>query len=336
MLEPYAKGEEWEEQLKRYDGSFFSGTYIGFCSMKTEKSFPKNVLQLRAIGGISFCAADENECGELETLLETPAGKSCPHKGLEELHACYREAYSAWQESFFSGKVCVFQKKVDYKPSGVTAGQLAGLIGLSKEEDVIKLLRGEASRVYHGEADPNEFAYLCGQFIDMLAATYSDFIGGDQDIKKYGNIWDFGSIGNYLKALDEYLKEFCAGTEAAFSDFENKQKIRQAVQYVQAHFREQLNMAEVSNRVSMNYSLFSTLFKQYTGHNFVNYLQNLRIDEAKRLLETTDWYIYEIGRRAGFTDDKHFLKIFKSTTGFSPSDYRKSKHLMNRSNEENN
>lgn len=141
----------------------------------------------------------------------------------------------------------------------------------------------------------------------------------------------FGSANRYLKMLDEWLEDFCSKTTAAFSNFENKQKIHQAVQYVQAHFREPLNMAEVSNRVSMNYSLFSTLFKQYTGVNFVNYLQNLRINETKHLLETTDWHIYEIGRCVGFTDDKHFLKTFKSVTGFSPTEYRKSKLLMERS-----
>ena len=134
--------------------------------------------------------------------------------------------------------------------------------------------------------------------------------------------------------LDNWLDDFCTKTTAAFSNFENKQKIHQAVQYVQAHFSEPLNMAEVSNRVSMNYSMFSTLFKQYTGVNFVNYLQNLRINEAKRLLETTDRHIYEIGRRAGFSDDKHFLKIFKSATGFSPTEYRKSKLLMDRPDDE--
>lgn len=136
--------------------------------------------------------------------------------------------------------------------------------------------------------------------------------------------------------MDSRMEELCAGAAAAFSNFENKQKIHQAVQYVQAHFREPLNMAEVSNRVSMNYSLFSTLFKQYTGVNFVSYLQTLRINETKRLLETTDWHIYEIGRRAGFTDDKHFLKTFKAATGFSPTEYRKSKLLMERSGSDGN
>ena len=124
------------------------------------------------------------------------------------------------------------------------------------------------------------------------------------------------------------MDAFCGKAAEDFSDYENKQKIRQGVQYIQQHFREPLNMAVVSNHVSMNYSLFSLLFKQYTGGNFVAYLQKLRLDEAKRLLETTDWRVNEIGRNVGFSDEKHFLKVFKSAVGMSPTEYRKSALLL--------
>ena len=103
---------------------------------------------------------------------------------------------------------------------------------------------------------------------------------------------------------------------------------------MQQNFRQPLNMAQVSNHVSMNYSLFSLLFKQYTGSNFVSYLQKLRLDEAKKLLETTDWRVNEIGRRAGFSDEKHFLKVFKAAVGMSPTEYRKSVLLLKQDGQE--
>ena len=334
MLEPDAKGEKWAERLGRYDGKFFTGEYVGFCSAQTEKQLPPNVLVLHAVGTVMFYAVPENDSAVLEEKLSLPVGKSGKHNGLDTLHICYREAYSAWQTSFFTEKLCDKVNGAEFKPLNVNARQLAGLIGLSKWRDASRLLRGEFARVVRGEVFAEDAASLCRQFIEQLNETYPDLIGDDREIQEYGNIWDFGSAAKYLDMLDNWLDDFCTKTTAAFSNFENKQKIHQAVQYVQAHFSEPLNMAEVSNRVSMNYSMFSTLFKQYTGVNFVNYLQNLRINEAKRLLETTDRHIYEIGRRAGFSDDKHFLKIFKSATGFSPTEYRKSKLLMDRPDDE--
>lgn len=327
MLDPDAEGDEWRERLDRYGGRFFTGTYVGFCSVAGDRQLPESVLKLHAVGQVLFYAVQEDRSAALEGELSRPLGKSEPHRGLETLHICYREAYSAWQTSFFTGRACAF-KAAAYQPLSVTAKQLVGLVGLSKWQDASRLLRGETARVSRGEVDPEAFARLCDQFVGQLERTYPEFTDGA--LRVYGSIWDFGGIHAYLKALDSWLEEFCARTAAAFSDFENKRKIRQAVQYVQNHFREPLSMAEVSNRVSMNYSLFSTLFKQYTGVNFVSYLQNLRIEQSKQLLEATDWRVSEVGRRAGFTDDKRFLKVFKAVTGFSPTEYRKSRLLLDR------
>ena len=87
-------------------------------------------------------------------------------------------------------------------------------------------------------------------------------------------------------------------------------------------------MAMVSNYVSMNYSLFSIEFKNYTGMNFVNYLKEIRIKAAKRLLENTELRIQEVGKMVGYENYKHFMKIFKNICGVSPSEYRKMKTSM--------
>ena len=86
-------------------------------------------------------------------------------------------------------------------------------------------------------------------------------------------------------------------------------------------------MAVVSNYISMNYSLFSYAFKQYTGTNFVNFLKDLRMQEAKRLLETSDMRVNEISQAVGYENEKHFMKIFKATLGVSPTEYRKNIQL---------
>ena len=245
-----------------------------------------------------FYAVQEEDAGPLGESLPIPAGRSAVCHGLEQLNACYRQACGAWQRSFFSGALCAAPLETPGRPLAVNAQQLAGLAGLSRGTEAVRLLRGEAQGVACGEKSPDAFARLCAEFAQQMNTSYQSLT------KRYG------------------------------ADFENKQKIRQGVQYIQQHFREPLNMAVVSNHVSMNYSLFSLLFKQYTGGNFVSYLQKLRIDEAKRLLETTDRRVNEIGRSVGFSDEKHFLKVFKSAVGMSPTEYRKSALLLQREQEE--
>lgn len=73
----------------------------------------------------------------------------------------------------------------------------------------------------------------------------------------------------------------------------------------------------------MKHSLFSAAFKEHTGVNFVNYLKEIRIAEAKRLLIQTEDKITEIAKQVGFENDKHFMKSFKTACGVSPSEFRK-------------
>ena len=100
-------------------------------------------------------------------------------------------------------------------------------------------------------------------------------------------------------------------------------KIQAAIKYIEDNFDKDLNMAVVSNEISMNYSLFSVAFKNYTGENFVTYVKTLRMDKAKALLEETDLKVNEISKAVGYDNEKHFLKSFKAFVGVSPSEYRK-------------
>ena len=127
----------------------------------------------------------------------------------------------------------------------------------------------------------------------------------------------------FISKLKSWMLSFvnCLSDEYLYD--QNKRKIRAALEYIHENYQKDLNMAQVSNYVCMNYSLFSLTFKEYTGVNFVNYLKNIRIKEAKRLLAETDWKVADIGHKVGYENDKHFMKIFKNICGISPSDYRK-------------
>ena len=102
-----------------------------------------------------------------------------------------------------------------------------------------------------------------------------------------------------------------------------KEKMEEAISYIRENYAKDLNMAMVSNHICMKYSLFSAAFKEHTGVNFVNYLKEIRIAEAKRLLIQTEDKITEIAKQVGFENDKHFMKSFKTACGVSPSEFRK-------------
>lgn len=83
--------------------------------------------------------------------------------------------------------------------------------------------------------------------------------------------------------------------------------MQKAIDYINENYNKDLNIAVVSNYISMNYLLFSVSFKEYTGSNFVNYLKLIRMKEAKRLLTETELNVIEISQEVGYDNEKHFI-----------------------------
>ena len=73
--------------------------------------------------------------------------------------------------------------------------------------------------------------------------------------------------------------------------------IRQAKNFVTQHYAESISLAQVAKHVCLSTSYFSTLFKTETGVGFVEYLQHIRIEQAKKLLKTSKMRIADIVRK---------------------------------------
>ena len=68
---------------------------------------------------------------------------------------------------------------------------------------------------------------------------------------------------------------------------------------------------------------FSELFRETTGTTFSAYLNNIRMEEAKRLLRDTDEPVYIVAEKTGYKDPKFFSRQFRKSVGVKPADYRK-------------
>lgn len=99
--------------------------------------------------------------------------------------------------------------------------------------------------------------------------------------------------------------------------------ITEAKRYIQQHYQEALRLEDVSSAVGFNATYFSTLFKKETGQNFMDYLTDLRIGKAKELLCGDDLSVQDVAEMVGYRDLKYFSRLFKKTTGVSPSDFKK-------------
>ena len=95
--------------------------------------------------------------------------------------------------------------------------------------------------------------------------------------------------------------------------------------YINNHYFENLTLESISTRYYLSTFYFSRTFKEVTGFHFIEYLNNVRIKEAKKLLINSSRSIHEIAAAVGFNNTTHFGRVFKQITGCSPSAYEKRK-----------
>ncbi|WP_088103689.1 helix-turn-helix domain-containing protein [Halalkalibacter urbisdiaboli] len=103
------------------------------------------------------------------------------------------------------------------------------------------------------------------------------------------------------------------------------QKISEMARYMRKHYQSKLTLAEIAQRFFISPSYLSRSFKLITGFQFKDYLQIIRVQEAKRLLRETDKPIGRIAEEVGFEYVANFNVTFKKITGITPRDYRKRK-----------
>lgn len=129
-----------------------------------------------------------------------------------------------------------------------------------------------------------------------------------------------------VQGYENWAKQMC---EKAFSQLQLleghscSKEVLQVANYILSHFSESLTLEDAVQLVGRSKNYFSSVFKKEMGMSFVDYINHVRINEARRLLETTDALTYEIADKVGFSDYKYFSLVFKKAVGVSPSHYRK-------------
>jgi len=183
-------------------------------------------------------------------------------------------------------------------------------------------------------------------FADLFRKTYPKVdLHPEQLIVDEGNVITGGAATSFLD-LVLYLVELYCGHEAAvltaktlliemgrhtqlpytvFSThaMHDDRQIRRVQHFIDAQVNRQLSIETLARHAGMSVRNFDRRFRNAVGQRPSAYLQKLRIEKAKRLLEATDDTVEQIIFKVGYEDDRAFRRLFHRLTDLSPKVYRR-------------
>lgn len=142
------------------------------------------------------------------------------------------------------------------------------------------------------------------------------------DLESLRNLFDYQGMREYIQALQQQTLRLNQLYYDYKCGYRHSQDLNEAIRFIHESYHKPLDLAMVSNHVSLNYAYFSNLFKKNIGKGFAEYLRDVRLDKARRLLAETDHKIVEVVAMVGYESYKSFTRAFRLVMQIQPTEYR--------------
>lgn len=252
--------------------------------------------------------------------------------GIKKLKGCH-ESYEEAIKALYSTKGSVAH--VDDLP-----------IAVSYEESYPAELEKEIFEKL-SEADVDGCLLSSGKFFDWMCGKHADdmmsiklkslefVLRAERDMyRSGGHLYEFESRKDYLSdiiGIDslekcrtwflDKMKNAAMNMTTGSSDHTHY-LVKQALEYIENNVGKDISLNEISEKLNISSYYFSKLFKEETNEGFIEFLTKRRVERAKEMLKDPTKSIKEVGSDCGYSDPNYFSRIFKKSTGMTPTEYK--------------
>jgi len=167
-------------------------------------------------------------------------------------------------------------------------------------------------------------------FMDILLSSSKiiEEFGGDakEVLSEYfdaGKMLKDDSGIEKIRALLTSLLECVIAFRDAATGSKYSEIIVKSQEYIKKNYSDKdISLHTVAKEVSISPNHFSTIFSRETGETFISYITGVRIEQAKKLLKTTQLRTSDVGYEVGYNDTQYFSYVFKKQTGMTPKEFR--------------
>ena len=261
--------------------------------------------------------------------------------GVSRMYKDYLIMWKAAEESFValdncSNSVSIVEYRYElentnefYFPDMAREKLLEGILSGNREEieAVLTILEEENCRIR--TLNRSQFIKLNQKVIDAVRSffkeeeTNRDY--ADWHIMRLNEVIMESQISGeeYFRRLSQICENVCRQSAVKTSQ-QKKRMIDEVKAYLQSHYSDSgLCLAQAGSIFKVSEGYLSSLFKEYAGVNFTDYLEDIRIKKACELLKEKKATVNEIAEAVGYNSAQVFRRAFKRVTGISPKEARK-------------
>ena len=261
---------------------------------------------------------------------------------LEELHESYYSCGKIKSLRFFSvyGPIYYFEHMdtsvFTNQPAGREKQLFDGLIQ-AIEEQRIEDIRVHAQAIFQFFLEQRIEPSIVGIHLHYLAYTLLGLVNRDDSDLNSDEQWMQSTFlqENYaMLSMEENIENLCEFSYTCAEKLKERQKwnamgvLARVEAYIHEHYMENISLKLLGEHFFMNSAYLGQIFKKHYGVSFSDYLNQIRIEEATRLLRRTDYRVYEIAAMVGYRDSDYFINRFEKIRGETPAQYRKRAQAM--------
>lgn len=191
------------------------------------------------------------------------------------------------------------------------------------EAIIIKLIHTLRQKNYN----PGDILHLFHSLFNQLN-QHTKAVAGDVLVSSYDQL--IGEL-SVAKTASDILKPF----QEILTLLENEKKlsttysllVQKSIIKINHEYMNAITLKEIADTIGVTHIYLSQLFHKEVKKSFTEYILDLRMVKAKKMLKTSDLKVYEVALEVGYNDSKYFCTQFKKYTGLSPSKYKQVKQI---------
>lgn len=191
------------------------------------------------------------------------------------------------------------------------------------EHEVAKILESLIGKTRFQEMEPtayDQFTYSIQSTLHRIAQQLNCQMDDLYEEPPFKLLQQCRTQEEVMTQLTEMFKKMMAVAEEKNKSL-NQRLTDSMVRFIQNSYDQDVSLSDLAEHVKMSPSYISSIFKDHMGDNFKDYLNQYRVEQAKRLIEEGEHKVSDLSARVGCNNVNTFIRIFKKAEGVSPGQY---------------